>query len=826
VRQPITFAHRNLVFGRDSDDAWALFRLRTRSYDGLTVAERKELLYDLASFAYTIEADFQLLRVTRAWSVQGYLRGAAQTLDSRHGQPELWSRYLDGHRARISTRESAEPEIFLSVRLGTRPSLTKELGKALAGGKEQLAVLVNRFIGMGDAAGLSERRLKELLAHERKVLARVSDHLDCERASTHELQWLARRAFCRGLGEPELDERFLPQALFVEKEGGGSAYRPLECDVLRLFDSPINVEARTLRIESELGESHQALFTFGALPEAAVFPGPAAELLFAPLEALEFPVDAYFSARYVSNRQALALARRKIIDADNIYQEESHGDHGPSSQSSDRPDAARELADYLTGEGRPPLFRASISLALGARSREELERRVEELRREYGSLKLHRPLGEQLNLFVSHLPAQHSRVAAYDDYLTVEQFGAMVPIATRAVGSEAGPYIGHTLSASRRPVLFDLTEASRTSRPPSVLCAGTLGSGKTMLLQLLLYQAFLQGSRVVDIDPKGDHALHLLPEVSPHAEVIELSAEERDRGLLDPLRIAPPGTGEDLATSFLVDVLPEPVPPAWRTEIRRAVRGVSAKAGAATCLAVIEELMCGNADAKQAGAALTVYADVGLARLGFAEPASSLPEAGTSALTALRIRALPRPIPGTRRAELSEDERIGQAVLRLVCAYAMHLMGADRSRHKVLGFDEAWFLLGDSIGRRLIEHLNRWARSEFATPILATHLVADAEQVENLIGARFVFGMEAEPEARKALALLRLDPANERLSQQLLSYRRGRCFVRDYEGRIAAVQIDPGPELVEALDTTPGRALARDGSDAVKEEPLGAETLA
>jgi hypothetical protein len=825
VRQPITFAHRNLVFGHDSDDAWALFRLRARSYDGLTVAEKKELLYDLASFAYTIEADFQLLRVTRAWSLEAYLRGAAQTLDSNHGQAKLWSRYLDGHRACLAARQSAEPEVYLSVRLGSQPSLSAELGNALAGGKQELAALVKRLIGMGDAAGLSERRLKELLSGERRVLARVSDHLDCERASTHELQWLVRRTFCRGLGEPELDERFLPQALFVENDGGTS-FRPLECDLLRLFESPINVEARTLRIESELGESHQALFNFGALPEAVLFPGAAAELLFAPLEALEFPVDACFSARYVANRQALALARRKIIDADNIYSEESHGEHGPSSQSSDRPDVARELADYLSGEGRPPLFRASISLALGAPSREELERRVEELRREYGSLKLHRPLGEQLNLFVSHLPAQRSRVAAYDDYLTVEQFGAMVPIATRAVGSQAGPYIGHTLSASRRPVLFDLTEASRTSRPPSALCAGTLGSGKTMLLQLLLYQAFLQGSRVVDIDPKGDHALHLLPGVSEHAEVIELSAKERDRGLLDPLRIAPPGTEEDLATSFLIDVLPEPVPPAWRTEIRRAVRAVSAKAGPATCFAVIEELGRGSADASQAGAALSVYADVGLARLGFARPDSSPPEAGASALTALRIRALPRPIPGTRRAELSEEERIGQAVLRLVCAYAMHLMGADRSRHKVLGFDEAWFLLGDSIGRRLIEHLNRWARSEFATPILATHLVADAEQVENLIGARFVFGMEAQSEARKAIALVRLDSADERLCQQLLSYRRGRCFMRDYEGRVAAVQIDPGPELLEALDTTPGRALAREGSESGEVQQLGVEALA
>jgi hypothetical protein len=803
VKQPISFAYRNLVFGRDRDDAWSLYRVRTCSYDGLTVAEKKELLYDLASFAYAIERDFQFLRVSRPWSVDSYLRAAAITLDARHGQRERWRDYLEGHRARLASRETAEPEVYLCVRLGDGRSSAREVRRALAGGSDGVVTALKGILGLSDPRGLSERRLGELLSEETRLFARVSDYLDCERAATHELQWLIRRAFCRGVGEPEVDERFLPQALLVEAEEGERHYRPLECDLLRLFENPINVGARELRVESELGDSHQAFLVLGALPEAAIFPGREAELLFAPLESLDFPVDACFAARFVPNPRALTLARRKIIDADNTYAEESYGDHGPSSQSAERPAAARELEQYLTGDGRPPLLRASISLAVGAASADELERRVDELRREYGSVKLHRPLGEQLGLFVSQLPAQEPQVHGYDDYLLVEQFGAMVPVATHAVGSAVGPYIGHTLSGSRLPVLFDLAEASRTARPPSILCAGTLGSGKTMLTQLLLYQALLQGSRVVDIDPKGDHHVHELPGAREQVEVIEFSGEERYRGLLDPLRIAPAGTEEDLATNFLIDVLPEPMPASWKTEIRRAVKAVTQSREGASCSVVIQTLMLGNAEAKEAGSALSVYADAGLARLGFARRDSKPPEAGQAQLTSLRIRRLARPLPGTPRAELSEDERIGQAVLRLVAAYAMHLMGQERSRHKVLGFDEAWFLLQDSMGRRLIEHLNRWARSEFATPILVTHLVADAQEIDNLIGARFVFGMEADSEAEKALALLRLDSTDERLRQQLLQFRRGRCFMRDYEGRTARIQVDPGPELLAALDTTP-----------------------
>ena len=43
--------------------------------------------------------------------------------------------------------------------------------------------------------------------------------------------------------------------------------------------------------------------------------------------------------------------------------------------------------------------------------------------------------------------------------------------------------LARTLNAAELPVLLDLTEACRSARPPSVRCAGTPGSSKTMLLQ-------------------------------------------------------------------------------------------------------------------------------------------------------------------------------------------------------------------------------------------------------------------------------------------------------------------------------------------------------
>jgi hypothetical protein len=807
MRAPITFMYRNIVFGASVDDAWAVYRLEMRSYAGLTTAGKRELLSLVGSCAYALEADFSLLRVSRPWSVDNYLAGVEAVVDAAHVHRDALDDYVDAQRDDLERRTGATPEAYISVRLSGADRRSPFVPFVAA---------AKRALGVDDPRAISAKRLGELLEQEAKAGNRIFDYLACEPASSAELQWLVRRSFTRGVAEPSIDRDFAPQALVVDAgpEDGGARFRPLEADVLRMMDTPITVEPRALRVETEHGESHQAFLCLGALPEIAPFPGRRAELLFAPLEALDFPVDAAFTARYVANEEAVRLVRRRIVDADMIFAEESHGDHGPSALSATRPELVRMLEEHLTSADRPPLLRATISLAVAAPTAAELDERVERVQREYGSVKLHRPLGEQIRLFAAHLPGQPSQVSDYDDYLTIDQFGAMVPIATHAVGSAVGPYVAHTLTGAGQPVLFDPTEASRTSRAPATLLAGTLGSGKTLCMELIMYQAFLAGSTICDIDPKGDHALERLPGVDGHLEVIELSPDERFRGLLDPLRIGGEDTREDLAYNFLVNLLPDPVPPAWQTELRLAVQTV-AHSEARGCGHVIEELERGGADAREAARALHIHATSGLARLGFATADLTHPGPGAAQITSLRIRNLTLPLPGTPRSEMLDEERIGQAVLHLLAVYALRLTTADPRRHSVLGFDEAWVLLSDAAGRSLVDRISRLGRAQNVTPLLATQMLGDVDELDGLIGAAFCFGVETEREARRALRLLGLDEDDAELQQRLMAFRRGRCMMRDFEGRVSPVQIDLGdPRLLAALNTTPQREDAEPWADA------------
>src|SRR3954463_12971009 len=240
-------------------------------------------------------------------------------------------------------------------------------------------------------------------------------------------------------------------------------------------------------------------------------------------------------------------------------------------------------------------------------SSDELERRVEALRHRFGTIGLHRPLGLQPALFLDHLPrADGGRVRDYADVLTIEQFGALMAVGTHQAGSERGVLLGRTLAGGARPVRFDVTEASRAGRPPSILLAGTVGSGKTIAAGLLAFQAERRGSLVVDVDPKPDHNFEGLPELDGRVHVIELSGDDRYRGLLDPLAVAPESLREDLASSYLIELLPQ-APAAWETQVRKAVRAAM-EAPAPSCLRVVDRLHAAvDADARAAGDALAVW---------------------------------------------------------------------------------------------------------------------------------------------------------------------------------------------------------------------------
>jgi hypothetical protein len=798
---PLRYARRNVLIGAGGEAA-ALYRAETVSYPFLPPSEKWALLHRLERFGHLVGADFSIWRVQRSYPAERYSDELAGSADEHHADPERWRRYLEGHQERLGELDSHLPEIYVAVSLA-------EPAKGYLRGLDRARRRVEELAGVGSPRPISGSELQRLAEAEERTFARLSGIARLQRATTSGLQWLLRRGGCRGVAEPELEEAWQPDALVLEGEGS-PAYEPLEHDLWRCANGPMSEdpsEPPSLEVEAEEGRSFQTMLCAGSLAEEAEFPGPA-ELLFAPLEDAGFPVDAVLHARWIGNREALGQVRKRILDVEHAYREQVEGaSAGPGWQAEDDRELAREYEAILASSAHPPMLRAYLSLAVGASDRTELERRVEVLRERFGEVRLHRPRGLQHRLFFDHMPRTDSgSVPDYRQQMTVEQLGATVPMASTEVGSRSGPYIGHTTVGNPRPVRFDPTEAPRLSRPTGVLLAGTPGSGKTVGGEAIAFGGASRGSLVVTFDPKPDHNLEGVPELAGRVEVLELSGDPRNRGKLDPLVIGLPELREELASSYLIELLRDP-PPAWENAIDRAVRD-AVRAGEESLYRVVERLRLSASDAgREAAEALEVLSDFGLARLGFADEGMGEGEVAASAETSvitIRTPGLALPDPGASRETYTRAERVSVATLSLVAAKALRLVSTNRNRHKIVLLDEAWFLLASTQGRLLLNRLVRLARAMNATILLATQRLADLGDLSELVGVYFIFGQDSMPEAERALALLGLDPEDAALRSRLTEYRQGRCLMRDLEGRVGEVQFDVAPELLAALDTTPG----------------------
>ena len=175
--------------------------------------------------------------------------------------------------------------------------------------------------------------------------------------------------------------------------------------------------------------------------------------------------------------------------------------------------------------------------------------------------------------------------------------------------------------------------------------------------------------------------------------MIELSGEERHRGLLDPMRVGTEETREDLAYNFLASILPGAgASPSGRPSCgsRSPRRSPPARAAAARWCARIADSRRSRGGRGGAGDRGPRPRRSGQARTRHRRAAGS--GSGDAEVVSLRIANLTLPLAGTARSELLEEERISLAVLRLLAAYALRLCATDPDRHSVLAMDEAWAL--------------------------------------------------------------------------------------------------------------------------------------
>jgi len=763
---PIEKIVGNVISARGATSA--VYRVETKSFEFLSETQKMNLHAKLAWWMLKVEADFSIYRVNREYPADAYVADTVNLIDERYADRAQWEALLDRHAEHMRSMRSFSPEVYFVISL-----------------KPQSRIPLRRT--SNDSALMRDA--------EQAALETLRDQLPARRATTLELQWLLRRAAVRGVNEPDVDPHWYPPALALD----GGAWEAGRADVQR-FMAAVTEHNRTLTVEGEDGSSDQAVLALGALPRRAEYPGEA-ELFFKPLESLDFPVDAVAHIKWIPNKAMASKADNAVKDARNAIEDAAARILDWKTER--KLEESQSVQDYFASEPYPPCLDVCVSLAVGAQNTTELSERIKRLRRAYGSVRLFQSHALQIDLYGDHmLRPDGAKVRDYRRLMNREQLAAMMPIGSHAAGADRGIYIAHTIPGAKRPVAYNPLEASQTNRAGAVMLCGTLGSGKTISLELLEYQAAMRGTLVVDIDPKPDHSLEKIPGLEGRVHVISLSDVDGNRGLLDPLIVAPDEMREELASSYMMGILPN-IKDEWRTEIIDAVRTTLREPFPSSWKVIDSLLASEDTDAFAAGKALKVWADWGLGKLAFGQRDSQIVRAELP-VTTIKASSLSLPPAGTTRANYDQSERLSVETLKLIAAYAMRLVSGERSVHKMLVLDEAHVLTATSDGRRFLERLIRMGRSMNITVVLASQLLGDMVELEELIGVRFSFRQETDEQARRNIKMLGLDPDSEKLVSMLRNFTEGRCLMRGLDGRVAAVRFDVvDPEFLRLVDTNP-----------------------
>ena len=138
------------------------------------------------------------------WRVAAFLPGRSLPrqlagLPTRHAEEERWPAPWTATSDRLAGLDSHLPEVYLAVSLseGRRGGGIRSLGRARRS-LEEVAGVRRRVRSRAPSWRPSPRA-------ERRTSIALAPTVDLRRATTAELQWLLRRAACRGIAEPALE---------------------------------------------------------------------------------------------------------------------------------------------------------------------------------------------------------------------------------------------------------------------------------------------------------------------------------------------------------------------------------------------------------------------------------------------------------------------------------------------------------------------------------------------------------------------------------------------------------------------------------------------
>ncbi|MGX9161968.1 ATP-binding protein [Priestia megaterium] len=608
-----------------------------------------------------------------------------------------------------------------------------------------------------------------------------------------------------------------------------SAVRPTEkcyLDIQETYIQEINPD--TLKLTKEVEGKTESLYSrifviTKFLRDENDHPGY--EWLYEMQKALPFPVLTSVRLHHKDNQKILKeLSNSKLEFEDQKKQAHDAGAQVDLSVSRNEKGIIK-LEDYFQMTGSPS-YVGSYLFRVNGVTEKQLNDRSKTFKKLMQSfqIQVQSIYGEQPNLFMETLPGSKQlnmdiKVETDARMVAGAMFGA-----TSSLGDNSGFYVGDTEAG--KPVFIFPELASKNFENVktafhsiSMSIAGSTGFGKSVLMNLLTYLSVLNGAYALVIDPKGDRRKwkNGLPFIDKdNIGIWELGKDNRDKGTLDPFRVAPDlETARSVATNIFSYLVGARIGDYQYSFLAEAFKYATEQPEPCTQHGInfLRELYTNKKEDMptqryQALDHLITVLDTFLYEpiisLLIGEPNKEYRSLNINKpLQVLMIENLSMPKAEKDPEKYTAAEKISTAIMISITAFCQQFMfQGDRTRHKVILMDEASVLDKNDTSRNLTDFLVRQGRYYTTTLLKGSQNASDhGNDIANL-GMKFCFALKKTDEAREMLDYYDL-PVTQTNINTLKTLPLGHCLYQDAYGRSGILRVNPVfKQILDAFDTS------------------------
>ena len=806
---PIKYIDNNLVWNKDNE-VFAYYELIPYNYSFLS-AEQKFIVHD--SFRQLIaqsrEGKIHALQIATESSIRS-MQEQSKKLVTGKLKEVAYQKIDEQTEALVSMigDNQVDYRFFLGFKLMvTEEQLNlKNIKKSAWLTFTEFLHEVNHTL-MNDFVSMPNDEINRYMKMEKLLENKISRRFKVRRLEINDFGYLMEHLYGRDGIAYEDYEYQLPKKK-LNKETLIKYY-----DLIRPTRCVIEESQRYLRLEHEDKESYVSYFTVNAIVGELDF--PSSEIFYFQQQQFTFPVDTSMNVEIVENRKALTTVRNKkkeLKDLDNhAYQAGSE----TSSNVVDALDSVDELETDLD-QSKESMYKLSYVIRVSAPDLDELKRRCDEVKDFYDDLnvKLVRPAGDMLGLHSEFLPASKRYINDYVQYVKSDFLAGLGFGATQQLGETTGIYMGYSVDTGRnvylQPSLASQGVKGTVTNALASAFVGSLGGGKSFCNNLLVYYSVLFGGQAVILDPKSERGnwKETLPEIAHEINIVNLTSEKENAGLLDPFVIM---KNVKDAESLAIDILTFLTGISSRDGekfpvLRKAVRSVT-QSDSRGLLHVIDELRREDTPiSRNIADHIDSFTDYDFAHLLFSDGTVENAISLDNQLNIIQVADLVLPDKDTTFEEYTTIELLSVSMLIVISTFALDFIHSDRSIFKIVDLDEAWAFLNVAQGETLSNKLVRAGRAMQAGVYFVTQSSDDVskESLKNNIGLKFAFRSTDINEIKQTLEFFGIDKDDENNQKRLRDLENGQCLLQDLYGRVGVVQIHPVfEELLHAFDTRP-----------------------